>query len=99
MTPDNSLNTKEKEDLEFEVLSDEGNDLAQKLGLVFALDEALRPIYTSFGIDIVGDNGDETWELPIPATYVIDADGKVVYRFADADYTKRAEPSEVIAKL
>ncbi|MEM7760977.1 MAG: peroxiredoxin-like family protein [Cyanobacteria bacterium P01_A01_bin.40] len=98
-TPDNSLSTKEKNELSFEVLSDRGNVLAKQLGLVFTLPETLRPIYNNFGIDIPAYNGDTTFELPLPATYVVAADGKVIYRFANADYTARPEPKAIIEAL
>lgn len=98
-TPDSSLSTQEKNDLTFEVLTDDKNAVARELGLVFALPEVLRPIYESFGIDIPAYNGDESFELPVPATYVIAPNGEIVYAFAEADYTQRAEPAEVVAAL
>ncbi|MEM8673014.1 MAG: peroxiredoxin-like family protein [Cyanobacteria bacterium P01_G01_bin.67] len=98
-TPDNSLSTKEKNELSFEVLSDRGNVLAKQLGLVFTLPETLRPIYNNFGIDIPAYNGDTSFELPLPATYVVAADGTVIYRFANADYTARPEPKAIIEAL
>ena len=98
-TPDNSLSTAEKNELKFQVLSDVGNKVADKFGLVFKLPDELQDLYNKFGIVLPKFNGDESWELPMPGTYVIDKDGTVSYAFADADYTKRAEPDEVIAKL
>ena len=98
-TPDNSLSTAEKNELEFQVLSDVGNKTADQFGLVFTLAEELHDLYKSFGLDIPKFNGDDTWELPMPGTYVLDKDGTVKYAFADADYTKRAEPEDVISTL
>jgi len=98
-TPDNSLSTAEKNDLKFQVLSDVGNKVADQFGLVFKLPTELHEIYNNFGITLPKFNGDESWELPMPGTYVIDKDGTVQYAFASADYTKRAEPDEVISKL
>jgi len=98
-TPDNSLSTKEKNELEFEVLSDIGNKVAKKIGLVFSLAEELRPIYESFKIDIPNANDDKTYELPMPATFVIDKKGEVLYSFVDEDYTKRGEPEEILEVL
>lgn len=98
-TPDNSLSTQEKNALTFSVLSDVGNKVSREFGLVFQLPEALRPIYKGFGIDIEAYNGDQTFELPVPATYVVAPSGEIVYAFADADYTKRAEPADVVAAL
>lgn len=98
-TPDNSLSTAEKLDLAFPVLSDEGNQAAESFGLVFSLPEALREVYQGFGLDLRAANGDDTFRLPVPATYVIRTDGTVAWRFADADYTRRAEPDDVLAAL
>ena len=97
--PDKSLSTAEKHALTFEVLSDVGNKIAREFGLVFTLSEELRPIYASFGIDIPAYNGDDTFELPMPATYVIDADGTIIHAFVDADYTKRLEPTDIVEIL
>ncbi|MDJ0714305.1 MAG: peroxiredoxin-like family protein [Prochloraceae cyanobacterium] len=98
-TPDNSLSTAEKNELTFEVLRDVGNKVAREFGLVFTLPEELRPIYEGFGVDLLAHNGDKTFELPLPATYVVAADGKVISAFVDPDYTKRLEPEEIVAAL
>nr|WP_196779677.1 peroxiredoxin-like family protein [Malaciobacter halophilus] len=98
-TPDNSLSTKEKNELEFEVLSDIGNKVAKDLGLVFSLAKELRPIYESFKIDIPNSNNDKTYELPMPATFVINKKGEVIFSFVDEDYTKRYEPEEIVKIL
>lgn len=98
-TPDNSLSTIEKNNLEFEILYDHGNQLAEEFGLVFELPESLKPIYDSFGLNIPAYNGDDSYRLPMPATYIIGPQGKILYHFIDADYTKRAEPDEIISIL
>jgi peroxiredoxin len=98
-TPDNSLSTVEKQELTFEVLSDQGNRLARQFGLVFTLPESLRPIYTAFGIDLPARNGDATFELPLPATYVVNPDGTIVHSFVDVDYTQRLAPEAIVAAL
>lgn len=98
-TPDNSLSTKEKNELTFEVFSDIGNDVAKKIGLVFSLAQELRPIYESFKIDIPKSNDDKTYELPMPATFVINKNAEIIFSFVDEDYTKRLEPEEIINVL
>lgn len=98
-TPDNSLSVVEKNDLTFDVLFDEGNVVAERYGLVFSLSEKLKETYRSFGIHLDKQNGDGTWALPIPATYVVRQDGTVVYHLADADYTVRLEPEKVVEAL
>ena len=84
-TPDNSLSTMERNYLEFEVLSDEGNKLAREFGIVFQLTEELRPIYASYGLDLQAVNADDKFELPLTATYVIGQDQKIRFAFVDAD--------------
>ncbi len=97
--PDKSLGTKDANELGYQVLSDEGNRVANRYGVVFTLDPALRDVYRGFGIDLPEANGDGSWTLPLAATYVIGTDGEIKWAFVDADYTKRAEPSEVVAAL
>lgn len=98
-TPDSSLSTSEKLQLAFPVLSDESNHVAESFGLTFTVPEALRQVYSEKGIDLPSANGDNTFRLPIPATYVIRTDGTVAWRFADPDYTLRAEPDDILAVL
>ncbi len=97
--PDGSLTSIEKHSLGFEVLTDHRNEMARQFGLVYRLDERLEDIYRRFGIDIPAMNGDESYEIPIPATYVINTDGSIVSAFIEADHTKREEPAEVIETL
>ena len=98
-TPDQSLTTAEKKGLTFPVLSDAGNAVARRYGLVFALAEALRPLYTRSGLDLLTFNGDASWELPIPGTFIVAQDGAVRLAFVDADYTHRLEPEDLLAGL
>jgi peroxiredoxin len=97
--PDHSLTLIEKNELEFTVLSDSGNQVARQFGLVFKLPPKLQSLYKEFGINLAEFNGDESGELPIPATYIIDTDGTITYAFVDADYQKRAEPADVVRAL
>jgi peroxiredoxin len=98
-TPDESLTTKQKNELAFPVLSAAGSKVARKFGLVFTLDETLKPIFKAFGIDLLAHNGVDTWELPIPATYVVAKSGKIVSACVDVDYRNRAEPAEILKWL
>ncbi|MEM1310883.1 MAG: peroxiredoxin-like family protein [Cyanobacteria bacterium P01_H01_bin.153] len=98
-TPDNSLTTQEKNELSFEVLSDIGNQVARQFGLVFTLPEYLRPIYQSFGIDVAAHNGDENFELPVAATYVVNTQSQIVHHFVNVDYKRREDPETIVAAL
>jgi len=93
---DASLTTQEKNELTFEVLSDTNNVIAKEYGLVFSLEEELRPIYLSFGINIPENNDDDSYEIPMPATYVINKNKEILFSFIDEDYTKRCEPQDII---
>jgi peroxiredoxin len=97
--PDASLSTAEKNELEFEVLTDANADYARKLGLVFTLPETLRPIYRDLGIHVERHNGEGQFDLPLAATFVVDIDGTIASAFVDADYTSRAEPTHVVEVL
>lgn len=99
--PDESLSTMEKNNLKFEVLSDEGLLVSEKYGIVFELGE-IAELYASFGINMDeknGNDGKRKPRLPVPATFVLDKEGKIVYSFVDPDYTKRAEPSDIIKAI
>lgn len=98
-TPDSGAVTIEKNKLTFEVLSDAGNLVARKFGLVFELPEELREFYKTLGIDLQSHNRDEGRELPMPATFVIDPDATIRAAFADVDYVKRMEPAEILTTL
>lgn len=96
--PDQSLDTTQKQDLEFTVLSDVGNEVAKSFGVVFKLNPDVAKIYQkSFGLHEV--NGDESEELPLAATYIIDQLGTIQYAFLHEDYRVRAEPEEIITAL
>jgi peroxiredoxin len=96
--PDSSLSTKDKNELAFTVLSDRGNAVARDYGVVFTLNDDVKASYANF-FSLVEFNGDDSGDLPLSATYVIDANGTIRWAFLDADYTKRAEPGDVIAAL
>lgn len=83
----------------FDILSDVDNVVAKQFGLVFTLADQLRPIYAKFGIDLPTFDGNNRFELPMPATYVLQADGKVAAGFVHEDYTKRMEPAAIIECL
>jgi len=98
-TPDNSMTTAEKHQLEFDVLSDVGNKTARDYGLIFTVYEEMRPLYLKWGLDVPASNGDDSWELPVPATYIIDPNCVVRAAHIDKDYTKRMEPEQILTAL
>lgn len=83
--------------LPFPVLTDPGCALAEQFGLVYTVPEYHRDYYRSILVNIPFVNGDESWLLPIPATYVLDRDGRVVFAEAHADFRVRPEPEKALA--
>ncbi|MFY0712696.1 AhpC/TSA family protein [Seonamhaeicola sp. NFXS20] len=92
--PDESISTSEKHNLQFEVLSDVGNKVAREYGIVFQLTDEVAKMYNQ-SFELNKHNGDESNELPLAATYIINEEGEIIYAFLDADYRNRAEPSEL----
>lgn len=100
MLPDNSLDIAEKNALVFPVLSDVGNKVANDFGLVFTVDDRIQAMYLErLGNDLPKLNGDDSFTLPLPATYVIRQDGIISYAYVNADYRLRADPEDVMAVL
>ncbi len=98
-TPDHSLSTIEKKELTFTVLSDVGNTVARKYKIVFALPEQFRTLYTSIGSDVPTFDGDQSWELPMPGTFIIARDGTIRLAFVHEDHTRRLEPAALLDSL
>ena len=96
--PDKSLSTAEKHSLEFEVLTDHHNEIARSYGVVFQVPPEIMAYYNQ-GFDMQEFNGDSSNELPLAATYTIDSQKVIRYAYLDADYRRRAEPEELVAKL
>src|SRR5580704_5274886 len=85
--------------LRFPLLSDAGNQVARQFGLVYRVPEEQEAIYRRAFINLPLVNGDESWELPIPATYILGRDGTVLSALANEDYAERAEPGEILRRL
>ena len=98
-TPDASLTLAEKHALAYPVLSDVGNRVARQFGIVFTLDASLRQVHETFGIDLSAHNGDSSFELPVPATFLVEGDGKIGGSWVAFDWRIRPEPSSVLARL
>lgn len=97
--PDHTLNTAEKNDLAFTVLSDIGGELASALGIRFTLSDAVRPFYEKAGHALPDRNGDGAWALPMPATFVVARGGVIAAAFVEPDYRKRLDPVDALSAL
>jgi peroxiredoxin len=83
--------------LPFPVLTDTNNAVAEQFGLVYTVPEYMREYYLSILVNIPFMNGEQSWRLPLPATYVIGKDRKVLFAEAHADFRVRPEPEEALA--
>jgi peroxiredoxin len=88
-----------KLNLSFDILTDPHLKTAEQFRLVFTLPEYLRELYQSFGVSLDRFHDEPEYRLPMPARYVIDAQGIIRAADVNADYTVRPEPSETVEKL
>jgi peroxiredoxin len=88
-----------KLDLTFALLSDVGNQVARQFGLVFTIDEAVRAPHLKVGANLPQFNGDSSWELPMAGTFLVDQTGTIRLACVDPDFTRRLDPSILIARL
>lgn len=85
--------------LRFPLLSDAGNKLAREFRLTYRVPAMQEAVYRRAFVNLPFTNGDDSWELPIPATYIIDRDGTIRFASAREDYTDRPEPLAILEML
>jgi peroxiredoxin len=85
--------------LAFPLLVDVHNQLARQFGLVYRVPEEQQALYSRTFVNLPFANGDSSWELPIPATFVVDCDGTIRFASAREDYSDRPEPLEILAAI
>jgi peroxiredoxin len=85
--------------LRFPLLSDAGSQVARQFRLTYRVPSLQEAVYRRAFVNLPFTNGDESWELPIPATYIMDRDGTVLYASANEDYTERPEPADIVSLL
>ena len=85
--------------LRFPLLSDAENKVARQFGLVYRVPDYQQEIYRRAFVNLPFANGDHSWELPIPATYILGREHEVVFASANADYTERPEPADIVKSL
>ncbi len=97
--PEKSVELIEKHKLQFDMLTDKGNEYAAKLGVRFDVHPDLREVYLSFGNDLAVNNGEPSWTLPMPTRLVIGQDGVVRNADVGLDYTHRPEPQKTLDEV
>lgn len=85
--------------LRFPLLSDAGNKVARQFGLTYRVPAMQEAVYRRAFVNLPFTNGDDSWELPIPAIYILDRDSTILYASANEDYTVRPEPAEIVDVL
>jgi peroxiredoxin len=85
--------------LRFPLLSDSGNKVARQFGLTYRVPAPQEAVYRRAFVNLPLTNGEDSWELPIPATFILDRDSTVLYASANEDYTYRPEPAEIVEML
>jgi peroxiredoxin len=98
-TVQQSFFMRDQHKLRFPLLSDAGNKVARQFGLTYRVPDEQKAIYQRAFVNLPFVNGDASWELPIPATYIIERDGTVLYAYANEDYTERPEPENIVRFL
>jgi peroxiredoxin len=98
-TVQQSFFMRDQHKLHFPLLADAGNQVARQFGLSYRVPEFQQVVYRRAFVNLPFVNGDESWELPIPATYILDRDGTVLYASANEDYTERPEPADILTAL
>lgn len=91
--------TRDTHTLRFPVLSDPGNAAARKFGLVWRLPPELQEMYEGIMTKLPRYNGEDTWELPLAATYIVQTTGLISFARVDADWRRRPEPEQVVESL
>lgn len=97
--PDGSLSMQETNELTYTVLSDPGNQIARKLGILITSGPDVLAAQASLGLDLTTVNADGTPAIPMPTVVILDADGTIRWIDVHPDYTTRTEPSEILAAV
>ena len=92
--------TADKTHASFSLLYDEGYKIADLFDVTFKPDSLTITIYnTMLGADLKKAHSDESQRLPIPATFIIGTDSKIVWRHFDPNYKKRSTVAEIVKNI
>jgi peroxiredoxin len=97
-----ALKTKKERHLDFEILCDVDNGVAMECGLMYRIPDDIQPSYLKFNVKLPVIYGNDSWMLPIAATYVVGKDGKIAHAYVNADYRERCDPEslvDIVARL
>ena len=97
--PEKSAQLKSQLGYDYPILYDQENSIAREFGIVFTLSEPLRTIHQAFEMNIPEHNGNESYQLPLPSTFVVDSNKTIIYSYSNANWMERAEPGEYLQRL
>ena len=98
--PDGSMSENDIRNMDFIVLSDQNADVAASYGVAWRVPEfLLEHMRVDRGLDLESLNNGNGSILPIPATFVLNSEGRVAWRYVDVDYRTRSEPEDIINAL
>ena len=96
------LKTKKERDLDFEILCDVDNGVAMEFGLMFRVPDDIQPGYVTLDFKLPLFYGNDSWMLPIAATYVVTSDGEIAFAYVNPEYRERFDPEgllSIVSKL
>lgn len=97
--PEALRDTLDSLNLSYDLYSDSGMEAGRAFGLAFRVDEATRTKYQEYGIDLEKASGESHYQLPVPAVYLIDQEGMILYAYTNPDYKTRASGEEILTAL
>lgn len=97
--PENISKTIAKTKASYPILFDEDLKIMKSYDVAFGLDSNTIARYKKFGIDFESSNGINGAKLPVPALYIINQKGVIIFRHFDPDYTKRVSVKEILSHL
>jgi peroxiredoxin len=95
-TPDNSLETMQKNELNFEILSDLGSQVGKMFKVVYTVPDYLTDVFARNGVDFQYVNGVGRIELPVSATYIVDSQGVIRNHHVDTSPIERLDPQTIV---
>jgi len=98
-TPDFAVADIDRKQLTFPVLTDAGLGVARRYGLVFTLSDVLKELQRGWGNPIPKFNGDDSWQLPMPGTFLVDTEGTIRLAHVDPNYMKRLDPEALVGAM
>lgn len=91
--------TVEKTKANFTIISDVDLKIMKAFRVDYTLEESIVKRYLTAGIDVVANNGKNGANLPVPAIFILDREGKIAYRYFNTDYKKRPPVSELLKEI